>query len=577
MCGSQKGDDMGRFNSMSVKASWMLVLVVFTALVVGVSALGGYAVHYSQQALGTLNQVNVEQQSSLNRANTQLLELRLSLQNQYSNIMIGAVPGSEEFDVLAQQFETLLETFDGFLGIPVQPQHETLVAEVKASFQQLIEEGLAPQVTAMTQGDLSGFSERVQRIDELNDAFYASAVDFFVIAENDGRTLYADFQAMAAALKIAIGVAVIVSLILILTVLWGITVNVLRPLDRIVGHFEKMAEGDLSARIERRGNNEIGKLFAALSRMQESLSRTVGKVRDGSQAIHTGSQSIAHGNSDLSSRTEQQAASLEETASSMEQLTSTVSQNADNARQASQLAQSASQTAERGGSVVNQVVDTMREISTRSHKVVDIIDVIDSIAFQTNILALNASVEAARAGEQGRGFAVVASEVRNLASRSSDAAKQIRGLIEASVERVDAGSQLVDQAGSTMGDIVSAVQRVNDIMDEIAAASQEQSNGIGQVNLAITEMDQVTQQNARLVQEASSAANALEREASVLREAVALFKLADSSGSASDADQPLAIGKPSVAQPSRALPATKNAADKSVENHESRDLEWEAF
>lgn len=568
---------MGRFNSMSVKTSWMLVLAVFTALVVGVSALGGYAVHYSQQALGTLNQVNVEQQATLNRANTQLLELRLSLQSEYAKVMTGAVPGSAEFDTLAQRLEQLRATFAEFLEIPVQPQHEALVAEVKADFQQLIDEGIGPQVKGMMEGDLSAFSDRTQRVEALNEAFYASAVDFFVTAENDGRTLYADFQAMATVLKIAIGGAVVVSLILILAVLWGITVNVIRPLDRVVGHFEKMAEGDLSARIERRGNNEIGKLFAALARMQESLSRTVGKVRDGSQAIHAGSQSIAHGNSDLSSRTEQQAASLEETASSMEQLTSTVSQNADNARQASQLAQSASQTAERGGSVVNQVVDTMREISTRSHKVVDIIDVIDSIAFQTNILALNASVEAARAGEQGRGFAVVASEVRNLASRSADAAKQIRGLIEASVERVDAGSQLVDQAGSTMGDIVSAVQRVNDIMDEIAAASQEQSNGIGQVNLAITEMDQVTQQNARLVQEASSAANALEREASSLREAVALFRLAEGSGGVRDAAQPLAIGKPSVAQPSRALAANKNAADKSVEKDQSRDLEWEAF
>nr|WP_297457427.1 methyl-accepting chemotaxis protein [uncultured Halomonas sp.] len=569
---------MKRFNDMSVKASWMLVLLVFTALVVGVSALGGYAVHYSQQALGTLNQVNVEQQSSLNRANTQLLDLRLSIQNQYSNIMTGAVPGSAEFDVLTQQFDMLLETFAEFQSIPVQPQHEALVAKVEADFQRLVDEGLAPQVTAMTEGVLGGFSERAQRIDELSDAFYASAVDFFVTAENEGRTLYDNFQSMATALKIAIAGAVIVSLLLILSVLWGITANVLRPLDRIVGHFEKMAAGDLSARIERRGDNEIGKLFAALTRMQEGLSRTVGKVRHGSQSIHAGSQSIARGNTDLSSRTEQQAASLEETASSMEQLTSTVSQNADNARQASQLAQSASQTAERGGSVVGQVVDTMREISTRSHKVVDIIDVIDSISFQTNILALNASVEAARAGEQGRGFAVVAGEVRNLASRSADAAKEIRGLIEASVERVDAGSQLVDQAGNTMGDIVSAVQRVNDIMDEIAAASQEQSNGIGQVNLAITEMDQVTQQNARLVQQASSAANALEREANVLREAVALFRLADGVEADHDDTQPLAIGNQSTTRSSPSLPAAKKAADKSASgNDESRDLEWEAF
>lgn len=259
--------------------------------------------------------------------------------------------------------------------------------------------------------------------------------------------------------------------------------------------------------------------------MQRGLADTVGRVRQGSEAIHTGSERIARGNDQLSTRTEQQAASLEETAASMEELTTTVSQNADNAKQASELAKTGSETAERGGAVVNQVVDSMHEIRTSSQKVVDHIDTIDSIAFQTNILALNASVEAARAGEQGRGFAVVASEVRTLASRSSEAAKEIRELIENSTGQIESGSQLAEQAGTTMGEVVSSVHKVNQLMEEIATASSEQSNGIDQVNTAVNEMDTMTQQNASMVQEASSAANQLESEAQSLQQAVSLFRL----------------------------------------------------
>ncbi|WP_203234772.1 methyl-accepting chemotaxis protein [Modicisalibacter coralii] len=562
---------------MTVKTSWMLVLVVFTALLVGVSALGWYAVHYSQQALGTLNQVNVEQQATLNRANTQLLNLRLAIQNQYASLT-GSTWGNDSGDAadLSRQLESLQKTFAEFHAIPVEAKYQELIDEVESRFQRLLEEGLAPQVKALQDTDLAAYSEATQSVQALNDAFYESATDFFVTAENDGHTLFDDFEGMALMLKMAIGAALVAALIMILVVLWGITRNVIQPLGRVVEHFERLAAGDLSADIERRGDNEIGKLFAALRRTQEGLSRTVGSVRRSSQAIYRDSQNIANGNNDLSSRTEQQASSLAETASSMEQLTSTVDQNADNARQASQLAESAAQTAERGGNVVGEVVETMRDISSSSHKVVDIIDVIDSIAFQTNILALNASVEAARAGEQGRGFAVVAGEVRNLASRSADAAKEIRDLIEASVSRVDAGSRLVDQAGSTMSDIVASVQRVNDIMDEIAAASQEQSNGIGQTNQAISQMDQVTQQNASLVQESALAANALAREAEVLRESVAQFRLAagQDDGEAI-AHQPSAGGaRQSSTKTTAALPSRKSDAETT---RESNEAEWETF
>lgn len=393
-----------------------------------------------------------------------------------------------------------------------------------------------------------------------------------VQASSDLQAQQAAFSEFATRIRwVLIGV-VIMTGITVAVVVWGVTVNVLRPLDRLVGYFEKMAQGDLSQQITSPGNNEIGRLYTAMAHMQSSLSETVGVVRQSGASIFERSQHIASGNNDLSSRTEQQASSLEETASSMEQLASTVGHNADNALQASQLANEVTLTARRSGEEVANIVETMQDISASSHQVADIITVIDNIAFQTNILALNASVEAARAGEHGKGFAVVAQEVRSLASRSANAAKEIRTLIDASLGKVDVGTQRVNHAGKTMQDLVAAVQRVNDIMDEIAAASEEQSNGIGQVNQAVAQMDQVVQQNSQLVQQAARSANELESEAARLREAVERFHVTPALAGGKQ-ESGYAV-RPRALQP---VPAAQTPAAKKIPARNTAVDEWEAF
>ncbi len=321
-----------------------------------------------------------------------------------------------------------------------------------------------------------------------------------------------------------IGVASVLAL-LVFVFGWLVARRIKRTLDTAVSLSKQIAAGNLTVRIDVDSSDETGQLMHALKEMQFSLAEIVGEVRRGTDTIATASSQIASGNMDLSSRTEEQASALEQTAASVEQLTATVKQNADNAQQANQLAASASQVALQGGSVVAQVVQTMGDINSSSKKIVDIIGVIDGIAFQTNILALNAAVEAARAGEQGRGFAVVAAEVRNLAQRSAAAAKEIKTLIGDSVDKVEEGSQQVAQAGKTMQEIVGSVKRVTDIMAEIAAASREQTSGLEQINQAITQMDQVTQQNAALVEEEASASASLQEQANELLRSVSVFKL----------------------------------------------------
>ncbi len=417
--------------------------------------------------------------------------------------------------------------------------------------------------------DQVNYFDAVRDLIKLQDA---RVLDSGRHAEDTYRTTIAWLMGLAA---IALVLGTIVAV-------W-ITRSITGPLRQAVDVARTVATGDLGARIEVHSADETGQLLQALRDMNDALVGIVGEVRSGTETIASASQQIASGNADLSSRTEEQASSLEETASSMEELTSTVKQNADNARQANQFAVSASEVAEKGGAVMAEVVDTMGAINESARKIVDIIAVIDGIAFQTNILALNAAVEAARAGEQGRGFAVVASEVRSLAQRSAAAAKEIKALIDNSVQKADAGSRLVDQAGTTMRDVVDSIRRVADIMGEISAASQEQTEGIGQVQLAISQMDQTTQQNAALVEEAAAASEQLREQAAKLSQTVAVFRL----GGAYERAAPIPAVQPKQAAPAIAPPVRKTPAAPArapAEPRRARHLasagagdEWEEF
>ncbi|WP_318023289.1 methyl-accepting chemotaxis protein [Paucibacter sp. B2R-40] len=392
-------------------------------------------------------------------------------------------------------FESAVGTMDGKVADESPAGH---AAAVEFMFGTLAP--LSTQVDEQLNVLVDNKEANAKRIDASNDARYTSS-----------RNLTLGL--------ILLGVAASVGLGLI------ISRNVVGALQRSLAAAERMSDFDLSEALQATGKDESAELLRAQEAMRQKLQDIVAQVRDNAESVATGSGQIAQGNADLSQRTEEQASALEETAATMDELSSTVRNNADNAKQANQLALGASTVASQGGAVVGQVVETMKGINDSSRKISDIISVIDGIAFQTNILALNAAVEAARAGEQGRGFAVVASEVRSLAQRSAEAAKEIKTLINASVERVEQGTVLVDKAGVTMSEIVTAIRRVTDIVGEISSASTEQSAGIAQVGEAITQMDKVTQQNAALVEQSAAAAESLRQQAGQLVQAVAVFKL----------------------------------------------------
>ena len=416
---------------------------------------------------------------------------------------------------MRKQYEALISS----------PEEKTLYEEFGASWAKYVEVNNRA-LDLSRNSDNAGATDIMSNVSRPQYLAIKAILNKLIKLNTDGAAAAskASLDTYSTARFIMVAFSVVAIVLALGAALWLIR-SITRPLAQAVEAADRVVAGDLSGQIVVQSKDETGQLLAALQRMQQSLVNTVASVRSNAEGVASASSQIASGNNDLSARTEQQASALEETAASMEELGSTVRQNADNARQANQLAVSASTVAVQGGDVVAEVVETMKGINASSNKIADIISVIDGIAFQTNILALNAAVEAARAGEQGRGFAVVAGEVRSLAGRSAEAAKEIKSLITASVERVEQGTALVDKAGATMTEVVASIRRVTDIMGEISAASSEQSAGVGQVGEAVTQMDQATQQNAALVEEMAAAASALNAQAGELVNAVAVFKL----------------------------------------------------
>jgi methyl-accepting chemotaxis protein len=499
-----------------------VVGIVLVALTILVGALGLTALNRAGQSLDGIARGDLVAIHALDDASSYLLRSRLAIDR--FNTLTAAGKADEAKTVLDRAQELLSkgnESWQAYLDAPKAGVDQALLDDLAAKHGTVMHDGVEPEFTALRAGDQAGFHAVADtKISPLFIA-YDGAASTVVKAL---QTRAADQQSAAQSnvtlmTTLILGVSIF-ALVLVVLLRFALRGMIVQPLADATGCFERIAAGDLTHPVEVFSTNEIGRLFGGIKRMQESLATMVKAVHSSTESIDTGAREIAMGNTDLSQRTEQQAASLQQTASSMEQLTGTVRQNAENARQASQLAVNASDIATRGGDVVGQVVHTMQDIATSSNKVVDIIGVIEGIAFQTNILALNAAVEAARAGEQGRGFAVVAGEVRSLAQRSASAAKEIKELIGDSVGKVQSGTALVGRAGSTMEEIVQAVRRVTDIMGEISAASEEQSTGIEQVNRAVVQMDEVTQQNAALVEEAAAAAASLEEQTRQLQTVV---------------------------------------------------------
>ncbi|QBC32143.1 hypothetical protein DRB87_13310 [Pandoraea sp. XY-2] len=523
--------------SFSIKARLGITMALLAALLILLGALGIAGMTRTGNALRETYANHLAATVALGKDNATLARTRAILDR------VVLHPESPDGDKIAKRARGMIKdantAWAAYQALPRGPEEQRMADEVAARRATFFEQGMNPMLTAIDARDRTAMDEITmnvlpKRYAELTKASDALAAYKLKLGHDTYEASMAELEAFR---WLSIG-ATALGVLMAIACYFSLRGAIMRPLGEALAHFEHISAGQLDNPVHARGKDEMSTLMRGLEAMQSRLADTIRGVRRSCDAMATATAEISAGNTDLSARTEEQAASLEETASSMEQLTATVKQNADNARQASQLAVNASDIASRGGQVVARVVDTMQGISTSSSQVVDIIGVIDGIAFQTNILALNAAVEAARAGEQGRGFAVVAGEVRTLAQRSATAAREIKALIETSAQKVADGSTLVAEAGRTMNDILQAVQRVTDIMGEISAASDEQSSGIEQVNRAVTQMDAVTQQNAALVEQAAAAAASLEDQTHTLREEMARFRLGDESQASGAARRP---------------------------------------
>lgn len=549
-----------KFRLVDVKVSTMLfwVLGLFMLLLVGLGGLGGYFLWQNMDTIRELEKQDHRSQLA-SRIGSDMMAARVSLlsaarfQQEAAAANDAALNrrGREQLDAGKAKLEAVRNSFNEFRKTLAEMGEERRDAtRIIGAYQPYIDDAVDPMVQALESSDYITFYFVNNEFGEMRADAFQKTVDAFNEKQAEIRAeFFASAEGALYRALTAMGIAIAVGFVLMVSIRIFFGRTVVRQLVQAGHHFDRIANGDLTNRVQVTSRNEIGVLYAALRRMQESLTRTVSAVRQGVEEINMGSREIYTGNTDLSSRTEQQAAALQETAASMEELASTVRQNTDNATEADRLAKGASGVAERGGEAVTAVVSTMNELSESSRQMADIVNVIDGIAFQTNILALNAAVEAARAGEQGKGFAVVAGEVRSLAQRSAQAAKEIKQLIDESLSKVEAGARQARQAGDVMREVVGAVQGVTTIMGEISSASHEQSDGIEQVNRAVAEMDGVTQQNAALVQQAAAAAGSLQEQAARLAEAVSVFKINTSEIIDAQAD-PVRVAAP---QPGMAL------------------------
>ncbi|HHJ4457485.1 TPA: methyl-accepting chemotaxis protein [Citrobacter braakii] len=537
----------------------MRLLKNFTIRIVMLAILGLFCLLWSGVGLFSLHSLSkisegndidrhlVHQMTVLSQGNDQYFRFVTRLSRAMDVKMSGGTP---DFAPAQQSLENMSKKLQEMKTLSPGPMDPDVAAAVLTKWQALLDNGVIPQMQLAQQGTLTAFAEHASTVTPaLSREFGASAERFNATAGERLDSTRVMVDGKTSIIRTLIITAVILGIALLFFTDRYLVAMMVKPLGRIRQQFQQIAQGDLSHPIEDFGRNCVGQLVPLLCAMQDSLREAVSTIRSGSDNIWRGATEISTGNNDLSSRTEEQAAALEETAASMEQLTATVKLNAENAREASQLADTATETAGKGSSLVSEVVETMDGIAASSKQIAEITSVINSIAFQTNILALNAAVEAARAGEQGRGFAVVAGEVRNLASRSAGAAKEIETLIGESSRRVDQGARLVKETGLTMETILRGATEVTVIMKQIASASEEQNKGISQVSVAITQMDSVTQQNAALVEQVSAAAVALERQTEELQRSVQQFRLSanDVQYAAASTASPSADSKTSAA------------------------------
>ena len=509
--------------NLSIRSRLVFVLGLLSLMLVAGGVIGLTSLSYTNGAMSSLYDHRLIPTGQLDQiirlVNKSQLAASQSLNDDPSVV-------NQRMDAVEAGFVEADKIWTAYLASQLAEDERKIASKAHEDYKKFLSDGMQPTIEALRAPNTQLAMEIMagpmrQYYSDLETGIEALIKNQLDVAKADFTTSQRLYLMVRNTSVVAITGGVLFAIFIGIWLIHAVT----RPLNQAVKVARNVAEGNLTQDIPIASGDETGQLLQALKLMNDSLVRTVGQVRSSTETIGVASAEIATGNADLSSRTEAQASSLEETASSMEELTSTVKQNAENARQANQLVVSASDFAVKGGEVVGQVVHTMGSIKESSKKIVDIIGVIDGIAFQTNILALNAAVEAARAGEQGRGFAVVAAEVRSLAQRSAGAAKEIKGLIGDSVDKVDTGSRLVDEAGRTMEEIVTSVKHVADIMNEITAASQEQSSGIEEVNRAIGQMDEMTQQNAALVEQAAAAAESMKTQAVQLAEAVSVFRL----------------------------------------------------